>query len=388
MQISTRDLVKPLSNGLMFIALALSLQAHASEIDQLELQSCLSAEIANVLKNAPKNLSDEESFKLGYSKGFDFVAPYEKELKALSNPQEAVPRMLAHANDAAMRMARNLSQAQVDQKLLECRSARKMQTGESSKVELARIGKAGNEMDAVAAERFSRPLLDLLEPRKTDTSKKCYVLDVDLSDSYSGECLVGVASGHGLARGRDEYVGQFANGHLHGFGKYKWGANSKWATEEYVGWHYKGKRTGFGLISVDGLSSHPALEPLKKSGSKIGGRYFASGYFKNGELIKHCVLESVCLTGFPSFDFTPVADAIKYGASSLSLDDVRRLISMSVYRQRDESSTQNECLIDELINENLGPTVGKRSLEKKELTLLLERLNNKSITTRIDFYCS
>lgn len=383
-----RYVVNPLCHALKLIALALSLQAHATAKDQLELQSCLNAEVANVIKNTPKNLSNDERSKHGYSKGFDFIAPYEKELRALSQPQEEVPRMLEVANAAAIRMAENLSQAQVDQKLLACRSVRLMQTVETSKAGAERIGKSGNAMDSVVAERFPRSLLDLLEPKKTATTTKCKVHDVDLSDSYSGECRNGIASGHGLARGRDEYVGQFANGHLHGFGKYKWGASSKWATEEYVGWHYKGKRTGFGIFSVDELSSHPALESLKRSGSKVEGRYFASGLFKNGAMIKHCVLEGVCLTGFPSLNFAELSDAIKYGAATLWLDDVRRLISMAVYRQRDEPSTQNECVIDELINENLGPAGGKRSFERKDLTLLLEKLNDKSTTTRIELYCS
>lgn len=383
-----RNVIKPICNTLTIIALALFSQAHASAKDQLELQSCLNAEFANVLKKAPNNLSNEERFKLGYSKGFDFIDPYEKELRALSQPQETVPRMLEVASAAAIRMAENLSQAQIDQKLLSCRSVRQTQSVETSKEGGERTGARKNGMESVVAVRFPRELLGLLEPKKTATSKSCRVQDVDLSDSYFGECQKGMASGHGVARGRDEYVGQFASGQLHGFGKYRWGANSKWATGEYVGWHYKGKRNGFGIISVDELSSHPALDSLRNFGSKVDGRYFASGIFKNGEMIKHCVLESVCFAGFPSFDFTPVSDAIKYGASSLSLDEVRRLISMSVYRQRDVPSTQNECLIDELINENLGLGVARRSFEKKELTILLGRLNDKSTTTRAALYCS
>jgi len=40
----------------------------------------------------------------------------------------------------------------------------------------------------------------------------CRVNDPDISGSYSGECVVGVAHGKGIAKGRDEYNGAFKNG--------------------------------------------------------------------------------------------------------------------------------------------------------------------------------
>ena len=382
-----RRMVKVLSPAFKFIVLALSLETHAFAQDRLELQSCLNAEYANVIKNMPQNQSNAELFKHGYSRGFDIIAPYENELRGIASPQEIVPKMLEIATAAGTRMADNLSQSQIDRKLFECRDRRSRKNIETNRTSAVKGDQVGYSLRSVAAERFPRQLLELLEPKSLATPVSCKVLDADLLAFYSGECQAGMASGHGLARGRDEYIGQFKSGHPHGFGIYKWGASSKWATEEHIGWHYKGKRTGFGILSVGATSNHPALDSLKNFGSEADGRYFASGLFKDGYFVKHCVTEDVCLSGVGTIDFSELSDAIKFGADSLSLDDVRRLVAMSVYRQI-ESSKKNECLIDELMIENLGAAGGRRAVTKDELSVFFKKLIDKSATTRAELYCS
>ncbi|MFZ4859678.1 MAG: hypothetical protein ACOYL3_25175 [Desulfuromonadaceae bacterium] len=61
------------------------------------------------------------------------------------------------------------------------------------------------------------------------------VNDPDISGYYSGDCVDGVAHGNGIARGIDEYVGEFNNGNIHGQGTYTWGEDSACSGQIFVG---------------------------------------------------------------------------------------------------------------------------------------------------------
>jgi len=83
----------------------------------------------------------------------------------------------------------------------------------------------------------------------------CRVNDPDVSGTYSGECVAGVAHGKGIAKGRDVYIGEYKNGNAHGFGINIWGTGTQWAGDIYVGeWIYD-ERTGNDLYIVKGKYS-------------------------------------------------------------------------------------------------------------------------------------
>ena len=83
--------------------------------------------------------------------------------------------------------------------------------------------------------------------KEQPSTSQCKVFDVDISLSYSGDCKNGIASGKGLAKGRDLYNGEFLRGQPHGIGTYEWGLESDWAGDSYKGDWVNGERTGFGM---------------------------------------------------------------------------------------------------------------------------------------------
>lgn len=64
----------------------------------------------------------------------------------------------------------------------------------------------------------------------------CRVKDADIAVTYYRGCVNGLASGEGVAIGRDEYRGSFLEGYPQGYGVYTWGSSSRWATQKYEGW--------------------------------------------------------------------------------------------------------------------------------------------------------
>lgn len=75
-------------------------------------------------------------------------------------------------------------------------------------------------------------------------SDDCKVLDPDISLTYVGLCEDGYAHGKGVAKGKDEYEGEFLRGQPHGTGTYTWAAG-----RQYVGDWSAGKRNGFGRLT-------------------------------------------------------------------------------------------------------------------------------------------
>ncbi|ODM33802.1 hypothetical protein A6779_05570 [Marinobacter adhaerens] len=87
--------------------------------------------------------------------------------------------------------------------------------------------------------------------KKHPSIRQCKVFDVDISLSYFGDCKNGLASGKGVAKGRDFYNGEFLRGQPHGIGAYEWGLESDWAGDRYEGDFVDGERTGFGTYRFD-----------------------------------------------------------------------------------------------------------------------------------------
>lgn len=112
--------------------------------------------------------------------------------------------------------------------------------------------------------------------KKQPSTSQCKVFDVDISLSYSGDCKNGLASGKGLAKGRDLYNGEFLRGEPHGIGAYEWGLESDWAGDQYKGDFVNGERTGFGTYRFN----NPKL--LKT------GLFFRGTYIVKCESRKEC----------------------------------------------------------------------------------------------------
>ena len=96
---------------------------------------------------------------------------------------------------------------------------------------------------------------------------QCKVMDSNIGVTYKGECKDGYAHGFGVAKGRDTYTGNFKDGLTHGQGKYEWGPSSESPDEVWEGSHYKGGRTGYGVLTLGPKSKHI----LDNTGNYAGG---------------------------------------------------------------------------------------------------------------------
>ncbi|MEI6684188.1 MAG: hypothetical protein WCO44_16280 [Bacteroidota bacterium] len=81
---------------------------------------------------------------------------------------------------------------------------------------------------------------------QNSSQNRCIVKDADINTSYKGGCLNGYANGHGIAKGRDTYDGNFKNGLESGQGTYVWDNGNK-----YIGNWVKGKADGKGTLLLN-----------------------------------------------------------------------------------------------------------------------------------------
>ncbi len=102
----------------------------------------------------------------------------------------------------------------------------------------------------------------------------CKVNDSDIAAEYSGDCKNGLANGQGVAKGKDEYKGEFLNGNKHGKGTYNWAKGDR-----YEGEWKDGKKHGKGTyISANGGRYDGEWRDDKRHGKGTlvtpdGGRY-------------------------------------------------------------------------------------------------------------------
>jgi hypothetical protein len=107
---------------LMLALLSASAPIAKSDSIRLALQSCINLEYANAIANAPKNISQSDAYKKGYSSGFDFIGFYKKPMQQLPNPESTIPEMLSVASQAGYNMAQNLTKEQIIRGLKDCRN--------------------------------------------------------------------------------------------------------------------------------------------------------------------------------------------------------------------------------------------------------------------------
>ena len=84
----------------------------------------------------------------------------------------------------------------------------------------------------------------------------CKVLDSSINETYTGECVDGLAHGSGRAEGANRYEGDFVNGKKHGQGVYFWTQTG----EEYAGQWLNDKQNGQGTLT-------------KKGGEEVDGKW-------------------------------------------------------------------------------------------------------------------
>lgn len=440
--------------------------------DKYELQSCINIEYANVIANAPSNISTEDGYKRGYSQGFDFIPFYEKKLRSLPSPEVDVPEILRIATEAGSRMAKNLSKEQIAKAVGKCRDGSDpnpipMKSNAPSDASLierikpiattvnsvwtdggllelanltdscyravasrsydclivdaasmfinsvgpnpdqfeffgknahsTRLAKAIangqfkdvdiNRIDQMIGDNVKQVLLDDLKNRKSGAVVPCIIVDPDISPYFSGECINNYANGFGIARGRDEYRGEFKNGMTHGFGSYIWSSQSKWATEEYKGWYYKGAKMGYGHTSISSSSNHPSLESMKKYGKLKNGRYYVTALYKAGKIVKHCDSEEECSKFILSYAFPELDDLVIYGFTEVPLTDVQRLTNMAIYRADNFPAKVNDCITRELVTEFFGDRPQSKLIDSNEIRTYKTFLGTKKLVDQVVLYC-
>jgi hypothetical protein len=462
--------MKILGHGLLCALSMLAFPAMAQD-NKYELQSCINIEYANVIANAPTNISTGDGYKRGYSQGFEFIPFYEKKLRSLPNPEVDVPEILGIATEAGSRMAKNLSKDQIAKAMGKCRGGdtsviqKKPYTPSDASLierikplaatvnsvwtdggmfELANLtdscyraiisrsydclivdaasmfinslgpspsqfeffGRKAhsnrlanaiengqfrdvdiNRIDQMLVNNVKQALLDDLKDRKNEAVIPCIIVDPDISTHYSGECINNFANGFGIARGRDEYKGEFKNGMTHGYGSYTWGSQSRWATEEYNGWYYKGEKMGFGHTSISSLSNHPSLESMKKYGNLNAERYHVTALYKAGKIVKHCASEADCSKFIFTYKFPELDDLIEFGFSPVPLAEVERLTNMAIYRPDNFPAKVSDCITQELTEEFFGKGTKNRSISSTEIQSYRKFLGVKKMVDQVVLYC-
>ncbi len=462
-----------------------------AQSDKLQLQSCLNVEFAKIFTEVPKGLSEADAFKTAYSKSYDFVSIYEKNLKLLPNPESTIPEMLKTAGEAGSRMSANLSKVQIDRTFNACRAAFSKEirsaislnetvknttdTKSSSNIvnvsemsisrlkplatllnnvlqedgivgvtslvdscyyapkargydclvldmgamfldssmargfnlkntveyfsddaHVKRVNDAISKGDyslqdaikvqAAIAPLIAQAMVDTLKNRVSDSDEKCIVIDPDIATSFVGECIGKYAEGYGVAKGRDEFKGDFKRGEIHGHGQYTHGKRSRWPTEVFRGNYFRGTKNGFGVLSIAADSNHPALESMKKYGYLSEGRYFQSALYAAGKVLIGCKSEDECLSRLPKIDFSEISSHIKYGSEYIGLDELSKLTQLGV-STLGYSQNFNSCMTNEIIYEYFGGDTKKSNFKKLEVKDFYLYLVDKKSVSQPYLYC-
>ena len=207
-------------------------------------------------------------------------------------------------------------------------------------------------LEGLLAARLPQIMVSVMQAM---SAGRCIVHDPDISDSFRGECIDGVASGYGAAKGRDTYVGEFKDGLPHGRGKYTWGPNSRWPTEEYDGWYHKGKQAGFGVKSIAQSSAHPSKKMFEVIGVARGGRLEVPGRHSGNslEFYTPCATEPECLEMIPNVQFDVMAALGERPRSRISTEDIARATRTVIDRDVRLHAHVSQCIATELVDELL-----------------------------------
>lgn len=332
-------------------------------VDEHRLQACLSLEVAQVLQTTPPPASAEEGFRAGYAKGFDFVAPYEAFIRSMPSYAERFPKLLGASMEAGERMGRYLASDTVGREVGRCRQEFLAEQAARPRAEVARE-------QSVAAVR-----------------ERCNVRDPDISDSFAGDCVNGYASGYGVAKGRDVYVGYFKDGRPHGIGRYWWGPSSQWPTEEYDGWYHKGKAAGFGVRSIAQGSAHPAAETFELLGVARGGRLEVVGRHSGNNLEFHtpCTTERECLQWIPDVQFDAVRMLGARQRAHIPTADVTRATWTAIDRELKLHAHVSQCIAAELVDELLQ--AGSLTVPRAMIAEYVRTAADKSLLSRLIGFC-
>jgi hypothetical protein len=238
----------------------------------------------------------------------------------------------------------------------------------------------------VVLPRIQEALVNDVQKAGIGKRDKCIIVDPDIADSFSGECIEQYAEGYGVAKGRDEYRGEFKRGEVHGKGQYSHGSKSVWATEVFRGSYFRGAKNGFGVLSISANSTHPALESMKRNGKLREERYFHVGMYAAGNLLYACNSEDECLEKFPTIDFSEVSDQIKFGGGAVSAEDLRKLVTKGVAGlNRNESF--NVCVASEAFSEFFGQRGSPEKIELAELKHFYRFITTKKYIAQPTLYC-
>lgn len=316
-----------------------------------------------MLQTTPPPASAEQGFREGYAKGFDFIAPYEAFIRSMPTYAERFPKVLNASMEAGERMARHIARETVGREVSRCRQEFLIEQAARRRPEVPR------EQGVAAA------------------SGRCKVRDPDIADSFAGDCVNGYASGYGVAKGRDVYVGYFKNGLPHGLGKYWWGPSSQWPTEEYDGWYHKGKQAGFGVKSVAQGGAHPATGMFELFGVAREGRLQVAGRYSGNSLEFHtpCATEPECLESIPDVQFDAVRMLGARPLANIPTEDVTRATRAVIDRELRLHAHVTQCIATELIEELLqtgGPTVPTAMIAEYARTAA-----DKKLLSRLIGYC-
>lgn len=238
----------------------------------------------------------------------------------------------------------------------------------------------------VVSPRILEALVDDVQKVGIGKREKCIIVDPDIADSFSGECIEQYAEGYGVAKGRDEYRGEFKRGEAHGKGQYSHGSQSLWPTEVFRGSYFRGAKNGFGVLSISANSAHPAMESMKRNGELREGRYFHVGMYAAGKFLYACNSEEECLKKLPTIEFSEVSDQIKFGGSAVSTEELRKLVTRGVAGLK-RNEAFNECVASEAFTEFFGRRVTFEKIELTEVKDFYRFITTKKYIAQPTLYC-
>jgi hypothetical protein len=238
----------------------------------------------------------------------------------------------------------------------------------------------------VVVPRIREALLADVQKKDYGSRDKCIVVDADIAGNFSGECIDNYAEGYGVAKGRDEYRGDFKKGEAHGKGQYSHGSQSRWSTEVFRGSYFRGAKNGFGVLSISANSNHPATDSMQKHGEQRDGRYYLAAMYSAGNRILLCQTEDECLKKIPTLTFTEVEDQVKFGGGAVNTEELRKLVTKGVLFLKGSKSF-TDCVSSEATYEFFGRDSVSKTVELLELKGFYNYLTNQRLIVQPYLYC-